>query len=257
MLLVSDVHGAFDDLAVLASLDEPLVVLGDLLNFVDYRTMDGLLAEVAGKGLVAKLADLRGRGLYEEAASRWGSFAAGRGDELRERFGVLIEESYTEAAAAIAGADAYVTYGNVDRPDVMKRLMSQAATFVDGDVVEIEGSRVGIVGGGVWVLGVPGEVKEEAMAAKLAALGPVDVLCTHVAPAVAPLSTDVIGGRVKESNAVLDYLLEYRPAYHYFGDIHQPQAITWRVADTVCRNVGYFRATGRAVRHPRRPPDLR
>ncbi len=87
------------------------------------------------------------------------------------------------------------------------------------------------------------------MAAKLDDLGPVDVLCTHVAPAVRPLSKDVIGRRIKESQPVLDYIREHRPRWHYFGDIHQPQATTWRVGSTTCINVGYFRATGRPVRH--------
>ena len=88
-----------------------------------------------------------------------------------------------------------------------------------------------------------------APTAKLQRLGPVDVLCTHVAPAVRPLSTDVIGGRAKESAAVLDYVEAHRPPWHYFGDIHQPQAVSWRVGATLCRNVGYFRATRRPVRH--------
>ena len=98
-------------------------------------------------------------------------------------------------------------------------------------------------------MNTPGEVSEETMAAKLASLGPVDILCTHVAPAVPALARDVIGGKEKGSAAVLDYLLQARPPFHYFGDIHQPQAISWRLGDTLCRNVGYFRATGKAVRH--------
>ncbi|NIR39254.1 MAG: metallophosphoesterase [Actinobacteria bacterium] len=87
------------------------------------------------------------------------------------------------------------------------------------------------------------------MRAKLAGLGPVDVLCTHVPPAVPQLSNDVIGGRAKESAAILDYVLDQQPAFHYFGDVHQPQATEWRVGPTHCRNVGYFRATRRPVRH--------
>jgi hypothetical protein len=30
--------------------------------------------------------------------------------------------------------------------------------------------------------------------------------------------------------------------------VHQPQASTWRIGRTRCRNVGYFRATGRPLR---------
>ena len=87
------------------------------------------------------------------------------------------------------------------------------------------------------------------MSVKLDRLGPVDILCTHVPPAVPELACDVIGGREKGSAAVLEYLLREQPPNHYFGDIHQPRATTWRVGETISRNVGYFRATGRGIRH--------
>ena len=120
-----------------------------------------------------------------------------------------------------------------------------------GEVVEIEGYSVGFAGGGVPTpANARGEVPHEVMAGKLEALGEVDILCTHVAPSVGPLHRDVITGVLERSSSVvLDYLLAYQPRYHYFGDIHQPQAYSWRVGKTVCRNVGYFRATARAVRH--------
>ena len=88
------------------------------------------------------------------------------------------------------------------------------------------------------------------MSDKLRKLGPVDILCSHLPPAVEALETDVITGRVEgSSEAIRIYLLEHQPAYHYFGDIHQPQASRWRLGRTRCINVGYFRATRRAVRH--------
>lgn len=249
MLLVSDVHGAFQALAEVAARGETLLVLGDLLNFVDYRTMDGMLAEVAGKEFVARLAGLRTRGDHRGARELWEEFNAGREVEIRDRYDRLTRSAYAQAAEALAGSRSFVTYGNVDRPELMREMVPDGVTFVDAAVFEIEGIIVGIVGGGVPALGVPGEVAHDAMANRLAAIGPVEMLCTHVAPAVAPLSTDVVGGRPKQSLPVLDYLREHRPRWHYFGDIHQPQATTWRVGDTVCRNVGYFRATERAVRH--------
>ncbi|MCJ7726973.1 MAG: hypothetical protein MUP76_11385, partial [Acidimicrobiia bacterium] len=121
---------------------------------------------------------------------------------------------------------------------------------VDGETVEIEGIVVGFAGGGIGPdFGAPGIVTEEAMAAKLEKIGDVDILCTHAAPAVRQLSSDVVAGASKQSDAVLQYLLERRPPHHYFGDVHQPQATDWRVGSTWCHNVGYFRATGRPVRH--------
>ena len=251
MLLVSDVHGEFDALGEVAASGEPLLVLGDLLNFVDYRTMEGLLAEVAGVDVVRSVAGLRSEGRFAEAAAVWQGFADGREDEVRTRLDDLAAEEYRLAVAALAGSEAYVTYGNVDRPDMLRSALEPGSVrFVDAEVVEIEGLRVGFAGGGVRNLGVPGEVSEAELAEKLRSLGPVDVLCTHVAPAVRQLSHDVIGGRPKQSRVLLDHLLEFQPPFHYFGDVHQPQAVLWRVGATLCRNVGYFRATRRPVRHP-------
>jgi Icc-related predicted phosphoesterase len=250
VLIVSDVHGAFDALRRVAASGEPLLVLGDLLNYVDYRTLDGMLAEVAGRQMVAETVALRAAGDEEAASARWRAFTAGREAEIRATFAELTRRAYQAAGAALEGCEAYVTYGNVDRPDLLRAALPPGTRFLDGDVVEIDGLRVGVVGGGVPTrLGTPGEVAEEEMAAKLAGLGRVDVLGSHVPPAVGPLSSDVIGGRVKGSPALLRYLEESRPAFHYFGDVHQPQATRWRVGATTCVNAGYFRATGRAVRH--------
>lgn len=249
MLLVADVHGAFASLASVAQMGEPLLILGDLLNFVDYRTNEGMLAEVTGKEFVAELSARRNSGDIEGARRLWAEYHAGREDEIRVQYVDLIRTAYQEVANALAGAEAYVTFGNADRPDLLQASLPSESRFVDGEVVEIDGYAVGFVGGGVEGIGVPGEVSEVVMADKLASLGEVDILCTHVAPAIRPLSRDVIGGRLKHSEAVREYLEETPPSWHYFGDIHQPQATTWRIGRTTCRNVGYFRATGRPVRH--------
>ena len=59
MLLVSDVHGAFQDLSRLVHRGEPLLMLGDFVNFVDYRTSDGILADVLGRDFVIAAAAFR------------------------------------------------------------------------------------------------------------------------------------------------------------------------------------------------------
>ena len=249
MLLLADVHGAAAHLRAVATSGEPLVVLGDLINFIDYRTYEGIVTDVAGREFVTELVGLRTAGLFDDARNRWKQFSLGREESLRERFDSLIEAAYVEICSSLTGAEAYVTYGNVDRPEILERHLPAGSRFVDAEVVAIEGMRLGFAGGGMPALGLPGEVEEEEMAEKLAALGPIDVLCTHVPPALPSLSRDVIGGRQKGSVAIRDYLERVAPPFHYFGDIHQPQATHWRFGSTECRNVGYFRATGRAVRH--------
>ncbi|MBT8202215.1 MAG: metallophosphoesterase [Acidimicrobiia bacterium] len=252
MILVADVHGASSKLRTLVeSIDEPLLVLGDLINFTDYRNFDGILAELSGRDFVADLVGLRMEGRFDDARALWQQRAEGREDELRRRHTELVEEAYIDIMGALSGADAYVTYGNVDRVDVLTRHLPAGSRFIEHDRLEIEGYVVGIVGGGVRSgLNVPGELEDQEMGRRLDALGPVDVLCTHVAPAIPALQRDVVGGMSKGSPAVLEYLTAHQPRFHFFGDVHQPQATHWRVGKTRCRNVGYFRATGRGVQLP-------
>lgn len=247
--LVSDIHGAAAALRRVAPGDSPLFVLGDLINFIDYRDNQGIVSDVAGQEFVDEMVRLRTAGDFTEAGELWKRHRRGREEELRLLYADAIAGAYEEVCAALAGVEAYVTYGNVDDPRVLASHLPDSARFVEADVIGVDGIRIGVVGGGVMSINSPGEIDDAVMEERLESIGAVDVLCTHVAPAVDPLARDVIGGRAKGSPAVLRYLLAQQPRYHYFGDIHQPQAVAWRVGATVCRNVGYFRATGRVVRH--------
>ncbi len=249
ILIVSDVHAAFDALARVAREGEPLLVLGDLINIMDYRTGEGITAEVMGLEFARRSASARAAGDYQGMRALWASTGLDP-DHRRELFDQAVLAQYRQTREALTGARAYVTFGNVDRPEILAAHLPDGVQFVDGSVVEIEGLRFGFVGGGVATpIGAAGEVSDEDMAAKLARIGPVDVLCSHLPPAVDALHRDVITGRLERaSRPILEYLLDTRPAFHFFGDVHQPQAATWRVGRTLCRNVGYFRATGRPIR---------
>ena len=249
MLLVSDVHGAADALRRVAQQGQPVLVLGDLINFVDYRDASGIIADVSGRDLAARFVLLRSQGKAEEASAMWREHSRGRENELRSQYTEAVAAAYQDICPVLEGAEAYVTYGNVDRPDLLAEHLPETARFVDAEVVEIEGLSVGFAGGGSMRIGTPGEVTEEDMTEKLARLGDVDVLCTHVPPEIPALATDVIGGKEKGSVAVRDYLETVQPPFHYFGDIHQPNATRWRIGSTVSANLGYFRATGRATVH--------
>ena len=247
--IISDVHGAVAALRRVAPGDEPLLILGDLINFIDYRSNEGIVSDVAGQDFVDEVVRLRSIGDFTAAGELWRAHSKGREEEFRDLYTTAIAAAYAEICAPLDGVEAYVTYGNVDNPDVMKRYLPESATFVEAQTLVFGGETFGIVGGGVPTINSPGEISDELMAERLDSIGPVDVLCTHVAPAVRPLAADVIGGRAKGSQAVLEYIERYQPRHHYFGDIHQPQAVTWRIGETSCTNVGYFRATGRIVHH--------
>jgi Icc-related predicted phosphoesterase len=255
VLVVSDVHGAFDDLARVIGTGEVVLVLGDLINLMDYRTGEGIIADVLGVEFARAAAELRAKGDYPALRELWRAEVGDRFTSVREAIDRRAEDEYAACRRALAGGTGYVTYGNVDRPDLLARSLPDGMRFVDGTVVELEGLRFGFVGGGVATpVGADGEVTDEEMFEKLAAIGEVDVLCSHLPPAVTPLHVDVVTGRAERSSRpILEYLLDVQPRFHFFGDVHQPQATHWRVGRTRCRNVGYFRATRRPVEfHPDR-----
>ncbi|REK15631.1 MAG: metallophosphoesterase [Actinobacteria bacterium] len=249
ILVVSDVHGAFDALAGIASTGETLFVLGDLANLTDYRTGEGAVATALGIEFAKDTAKARGEGDFDEMRRLWRSHP-GDLDQVRSSIEGAIADQYKLMSPVLEGVEGYVIHGNVDRPNHLIKALPSSFRYVHGECVEIGGLTFGFAGGGVATpLQAPGEVTDEEMEETLAGLNDVDVLCTHVAPAIDPLRTDVITGRQeRSSDPILRFIRKTQPRLHLFGDIHQPQASRWRIGATRCVNVGYFRATGRPFR---------
>ncbi len=250
MLVVSDVHDSPSALARLVSLGEPILILGDLVNLADYRTGAGAVAEVLGLDLSLQSGEARGRGDFSGMREVWSRAVGDRGIDARREIETALDHQYEAMAEALSGGTGLVTHGNVDRPELLRKRLPDGFRYVHGEVVEVDGLTLGIVGGGMPTpVQAEGELGEEEMTRCLADLGPVDVLCTHVPSALRPVRLDVITGREERgSGPVLDYLLRHQPRFHIYGDVHQPQASTWRVGRTRAINVGYFRATGRYLR---------
>lgn len=250
MLFISDVHDSPSALRRLVALGEEIIILGDLVNLTDYRTGQGAVAAVLGVDFATRSSQARARGDYHEMRSMWSERAGTSREEVRRQIGDELAVQYARAREALVGGHGLVIHGNVDRPEILKDSLPDGFRYVHGEVHERIGLRLGFVGGGVRTpLRADGEVSDEEMGSILDSIGSVDVLCTHVAPAIEPLRRDVITGREERGSApVREYLQTHQPALHLFGDVHQPQASTWRVGRTKCMNAGYFRATGRFLR---------
>lgn len=250
MLFVSDVHGALEPLMRLAQRGETLIILGDLVNLTDYRSGEGAIAEALGMEFARSTAEARAAGDYGEMRSLWSEHVGDRMDEVRQSIGDALMRQYEEVGKALQGGHGYVIHGNVDRPRILKTILPNGYEYVHGRSVEIEGMTLGFAGGGVSTpIQAEGEVPDDEMREILDELGPVDVLCTHVPPALEPLRRDVITGREERGSApILEYISWAQPKYHFYGDVHQAQASTWRLGSTRCFNAGYFRATGRYLR---------
>ncbi len=261
--VVSDVHGNVDALARAGDGADALLVLGDLIDFVNYHDhSSGILGSIFGPAVVHRYAQLRSGGAPGAAAA----FVQGlwaRLPDSREVVRQAIAEQY-ERLFAVLPCPTYATPGNVDLPELWPRFAHAGVHVLDGQSTEIGGLSWGFVGGGLVPQGlVPEGLVPEGLvsqreavfraylrtpqqyAAAVAALGRVDMLCSHIPPAVPELLYDV---RARRSETGSEHLLAVirrdRPRGALFGHVHQPLAQRVRVGRTECVNVGHFQRTG-------------
>ena len=252
--VVSDLHGASDALKKAVPEGASLVLLGDLINFIDYTSMTGILTEVFSVDAVDQVVQLRTAGRVQEARRVMQERSRGREDEIKNEIGRRVLEQYELGFTALPDPT-YLILGNVDNPHVVGGFLDRfpAVSSVDGRVVILEGERFGFVGGALPTpLHVAGEISETEMRAKVDALGEVDVLCSHIPPAVPELCFDTLANKSeKGSTDLLEYIRDVQPRRAYFGHVHQPLLSSMHIGRTQCINVGYFRSTGRAWPHRR------
>ena len=244
--VVSDVHGRADALAEAAAGADALICLGDLLLFLDYADHgQGIFADLFGEQAARRYVELRTAKKFDEAREFSAGLLAGRPESRRSLFEAAMARQYAQLFAALP-EPAYLTYGNVDVPAMWDRYLKPGHHVLDGGTVELGGRTFGFVGGGLKsAYRTPYELTEEEFRAKLEAVGEVDVLCTHIPPAVPELLYDTVARRLeKGSVALLDAIKATRPRYSVFGHVHQPLARRTRIGVTECLNVGHFRATG-------------
>ena len=249
--VVSDVHGAADALARAGDGADALVVLGDLIDFIDYADPGGgIVGRVLGPGASARFAQLRREGtrgeLLEYAQRAWAAVP-----DAEAVVDEALREQYDRMFAAMT-APTWAIPGNVDVARLWPEYRRPGLCQPDGQVVTIGGLRFGFVGGAPLAPGQRPRSIPEAWTpylrpraeydAAVAALGTVDVLCSHVPPAVPELAYDVVTRRAETSSTALhDVVVRDRPRAALFGHVHQPLAARVRVDRTECVNVGYFR----------------
>jgi Icc-related predicted phosphoesterase len=250
--VVSDVHGNSDALARAGDGADALVILGDLIDFVDYHDHSaGILGQVFGPEKVATFAALRRNRQQAEMAAYARSLWEGL-DNAQDVVHEAIHEQYERLFGAIT-VPTYATPGNVDVPSLWGDFAGEHLTILDGETAEIGGLRFGFVGGSILPPGArvrrsgawfPYVRTEEDFNAGVGKLTEVDVLCSHIPPAVPELTYDVIARRSEiGSHALLDVIGAQRPRWSLFGHVHQPLSARMRLGMTDCINVGHFQRT--------------
>jgi Icc-related predicted phosphoesterase len=242
---ISDLHGAVEHVEAVARDCDALLVLGDLINVLDYRNWNGILVEIFGREPVVEAAGLRAQGRFDEARSAIRRQGANL-EDFRDRFAELATKEYEQVLRALP-ANSYVTFGNVDMPDLLRSLLPGHVRFVDGESVRLGQMTFGFVGGGVRTpLGIPGEVSDEEYRAKLEQIGPVDVICTHMPPRLPWYTYDTVAKKFEPGSVdLITYVQAHQPRYALFGHVHQPLVSTGNIGLTQLVNVGHFQAHGR------------
>jgi Icc-related predicted phosphoesterase len=244
--VVSDVHGRADALARAGDGADAVICLGDLLAFLDYAdNRKGIFAELFGAQRASELIELRLAQRFDEARAFSRRLLAGLGGDPAGHFQAAAARQYAALFAALP-EPAYLTYGNVDLPALWAASLRPGHHVLDGERAELGGWTFGFVGGGLRSrYHTPHEIDDEVYEAKLAAVGEVDVLCTHIPPAVPELLYDTVARRLERGGEMLlEAIRRTQPRLALFGHVHQPLAQRVRIGRTECVNVGHFAGTG-------------
>jgi Icc-related predicted phosphoesterase len=244
--VVSDVHGRADALASAADGADALVCLGDLLLFVDYADhRRGIFPDLFGAEAARQFIDLRTAQRFDEARVLSRQLWAGLDGDAAAHVEAAASRQYAELFAAMP-VPSYLTYGNVDLPRMWAPHLRPGQQVLDGERTELGGWTFGFVGGGLRSpYRTPHELDDDVYAAKVAAVGQVDVLCAHIPPDIPELLFDTVAERMEVGSvALLDAIRATQPRYVLFGHVHQPLVSQLTIGRTECINVGHFRATG-------------
>jgi Icc-related predicted phosphoesterase len=244
--VVSDVHGSVEALARAGDGADAIICLGDLILFLDYADHgQGIFADLFGPEATATYVALRNARNFDAARAYSHRLWARLDDDPWTVIERHVSNQYTELFAVMP-TPAYLTYGNVDVPRMWADHLREGMHLLDGQTVRIGRLTFGFVGGGLRTpMRTPYEISDEEYAAKIAAVGAVDVLCTHIPPAVPELTYDVVARRFERgSDATVELIRATQPRLVLFGHVHQPLFARMRIGRTECVNVGHFRGTG-------------
>ncbi len=246
--LLADIHGEVDALREVIEPGDTAVLLGDLLNWVDFNSLEGMLSEVLEKQEIAQLLGEIEQGNIKKAKIMAAAFLKNVGVH-HEKLRGIARSAYEELFSAIP-CRAYVIYGNTDYPDILKECLPSNIELIETGCMEIGGARFGFVSGVPpyrWGVGLPGEIDAETYRKRIDNLEPVDILCTHFPPAYPELTFDVKAKRSEEgSSALTEYIEKVKPDYAFFGHVHQPREKSKQVGRSKLINTGYFRKEKKA-----------
>ena len=249
MIFNSDIHHGLSGLKDLPIDKGPIVILGDLINWIDYRDGSGIARDVFGEKNIDKLIMYRKNHDFSSRKDLWRELFSDNPEKKQLQIEKAVELQYEDVFRELTNHEVWIIPGNVDSVSIMQNLAGDNIEFVDAKIIEYEGYKFGFAGGGVPTpINARGELSEEEFNNKLSNLKEVDIICTHAPPLVDELVIDVITNKVEQGWASLaDFITNNNPTLSLFGDVHQPKATRWMLGKTQCINVGYNRASKKYI----------
>jgi Icc-related predicted phosphoesterase len=183
----------------------------------------------------------------EHAAMRGATTLLFVGDIADARPGMLLHPRFPsyeagvfgvfQAARSVFSGPILFVPGNHDAIDPrVSELAVLEVENIDQRVVEVDGLRIGGLGGALPAGGWPYEWAESDAYRRLSLMGRVDVLLCHNPP------KDTLALRYG-SEAIATYIDEHQPRFCVFGHVHEAVGVTTRGSmrsPTVCLNAGSF-----------------
>ena len=240
MIFISDVHHGLDSLENLPSDKGPLIILGDLINWIDYRNGDGIAKDVFGEESVNKLIELRKKHDFTKRKELWNELFSKDREAKQKKIEESIYRQYIEVFEKIKNFEVFLIPGNVDSLNILEETKTSNVTNIDGKTLDYKGLKIGFAGGGVPTpINARGEITEQEFTSKLENLGNIDIICTHAPPYIDELITDVITNKKEQGwKSLKKFIQDKEPKFSIFGDVHQPKAYEWKIGLTKCFNVG-------------------
>ena len=190
MIFISDIHHGLDSLSTLPKDKGPLVILGDLINWIDYRNGEGIAKDVFGEENVNELIKLRKKHDFSKRKKMWEQLFSEDRELKQQKIQDSIYKQYEDVFKLLKNFEVFLIPGNVDSFEILEETKTKNVTNIDGKVLDYKNIKLGFAGGGVPTpINARGEISEEEFKTKLEKLGNVDIICTHAPPFICLLYT--------------------------------------------------------------------
>ena len=144
MIFISDIHHGLDSLSTLPKDKGPLVILGDLINWIDYRNGDGIAKDVFGEENVNELMKLRKKHDFSKRKKMWEQLFSEDRELKQQKIQDSIYKQYEDVFKLLKNFEVFLIPGNVDSLEILEETKTKNVINIDGKVLDYKLSLIHI-----------------------------------------------------------------------------------------------------------------